>query len=332
MKRKHLVLLLVLMGAMLLLSGCGVTAQGVDVVTTPPEGLWQTLVVWPLAKALVWLNDLLAGINIPYSWGFAIILFTIIIKLVTFPLTMTQIRGMEAQKALQPRLQELQKKYGKDREKLAAEQMKLYQEAGVNPLSGCLPLLVQMPVLFGLYSALVALGPRLSNAHFFWIPDLGFPQYTAGMSWIPELFNSGEYGTLAAYLVLPVLLMASQVVVQKYMTPTTPTTGSDGQAGMMKQMTTIMTLMFGFFTLQVPAGLTLYWVTSNFLQMGQQYLVTRITGTGSSDPATGIKASEPITSKPATSANGAKGESEEASAKEVSQTRSKRSRRQRKRK
>jgi YidC/Oxa1 family membrane protein insertase len=229
-----------------------------------------------LAKALIWIDNLLQGWNFPYHWGFAIILFTLIVKVITFPLTLSQIRGMQAQKELQPKIQELQKKYGKDREKLSQEQMKLYQEAGVNPLSGCLPLLIQMPILFGLYAALVVIGPSLANAAFFWIPDLGFPQYTQGMSWITEAFSAGDYGTLIAYLILPILLMVSQFIMQKWMTPATPTDADSNNptAGMMKQMSLMMTLMFGFFTLQVPAGLTLYWVTSNLLQMLQQWIVT----------------------------------------------------------
>lgn len=276
MRRKQSLTLLVLLLAAFLLSGCGVSYEGVDVTTTPPDGLWQTLVVWPLARSLIWIDSTLQSMNIPYHWGFAIILFTLLVKLITFPLTLSQIRGMQAQKELQPKIQELQKKYGKDRERLSQEQMKLYQEAGVNPLSGCLPLLIQMPILFGLYAALVVLGPNLANAGFFWIPDLGFPQYTQGLSWITQAFNAGNYGTLAAYLVLPILLMVSQFIMQKWMTPATATDAdsSNPTAGMMKQMSLMMTLMFGFFTLQVPAGLTLYWVTSNLLQMLQQWIVT----------------------------------------------------------
>jgi YidC/Oxa1 family membrane protein insertase len=280
-KRKHLILLLVLVTAVLLLSGCGVPREGVDVTTTDPSGPWQTFAVWPLAKGLVWLNNALAAANVTYSWGFAIILFTVAIKVITFPLTVTQIKGMQAQKDLQPRIKELQKKYGKDKEKISQEQMKLYKEAGVNPLSGCLPMIVQMPVLFGLYSALISLGNALESAEFFWIPNLGFPRYTDGMGWITELFSGGEYGRLAAYLVLPVLLMVSQFFMQKMTTASTPTTGEGGAAGMMGQMSSIMTLMFGFFTLQVPAGLTLYWVTSNLLQMGQTVAVNNMQSSGS---------------------------------------------------
>ena len=276
-RNKKLWLLFVLAMAVLVLSGCGVNNEGVDISTTPPDGFWQTLVVWPLGKALVWLNDLLESGGIPYHWGWAIILFTVVVKVVTFPLTLSQMRGMQAQKELQPKIQELQKKYGKDREKISQEQMKLYKEAGVNPLSGCLPLIIQMPVLFGLYAALVAIGPNLAKASFFWIPNLGFPTYSQGMGWIMDAFNNGEWYTLVAYLVLPVLLMVSQFVMQKWMTPMPTTSDSDSSnpmGGMSKQLTYMMTFMFGFFTLQVPAGLTLYWVTSNGLQMLQQWAIT----------------------------------------------------------
>ncbi len=274
MKRNRLIILLLLAVLLFLLSGCGVDHAGVDVVNTAPDGFWQMLVVWPLAKALIYLDGLMRDANIPYHWGFAIVAFTVIIRLLMFPLTLSQIRGMQAQKEIQPKIQELQKKYGKDREKITQEQMKLYQEAGVNPLSGCLPLVIQMPILFGLYSALVAIGQSLEGASFFWIPDLSFPKYTQGMGWLSEAFQAGDYVLLVSYLILPVLLIISQFFMQRWMTPAAPTTGNDSQAGMMKQMTYVMTFMFGFFTLQVPAGLTLYWVTSNLLQMGQQWLTT----------------------------------------------------------
>ena len=311
MKRKQWLLLLVLIVAVLLLSGCGVSRQGVDVVNTAPQGLWQTFVVWPLAKALIWLDGVLQRIGMPYHWGFAIIVFTLIIKLITFPLTLTQIRGMQAQKELQPKIQELQKKYGKDREKLSRAQMELYQEAGVNPLSGCLPLVIQMPILFGLYSALVAIGPSLTDASFFWIPNLGFPQYTQGLSWISQLWQAGTsvppelaqldrsgYSLLVAYLILPVLLVVTQFVMQKWMTPATP--GDGAQAGMTKQIGLMMTFMFGFFTLQVPAGLTLYWVTSNLLQMLQQWAVTTDRFSLSKNGSTSAR----LETKAATTANG----------------------------
>jgi YidC/Oxa1 family membrane protein insertase len=289
-KRNKWLLFLALALAVLVLAGCGVSYSGADVVNDPPQGLWQTLVVWPLARALIWLDTMLREANVFYHWGFAIILFTFIVKIVTFPLTIQQMRGMQAQKNLQPKIQELQKKYGKDREKLSQEQMKLYQEAGVNPLSGCLPLLVQMPILFGLYAALVAIGPNLDNAAFFWIPDLGFPTYNGGTSWITDYFSQGQYGLLIAYLILPILLMVTQFIMQKWMTPPTPDGGDNPTAGMTKQISLMMTFMFGFFTLTVPAGLTLYWVTSNLLQMLQQWVIT--------NERFGLVKSTPAPSKP----------------------------------
>ena len=273
--KSRVILILLLILAALLLSGCGVSMEGTDVTTTPPAGLWQSLVVWPLAKTLIWLNGVLENSNFPYSWGFTIILFTFLIKVVTFPLTYTQLKGMQAQRAIQPRMQEIQKKYANDKNRLAQEQMKLYNEAGVNPLSGCLPLVIQMPILFGLYAALVAIGPNLKGARFFWIPDLSFPSNTQGMSWITQNFSAGNYLFLVAYLILPVLLMVTQFAMQKWMTPTP--VGNDAQGKTTQQITLMMTFMFGFFTLQVPAGLTLYWVTSNILQMGQQWYMMRNT-------------------------------------------------------
>ena len=188
---------------------------------------------------------------------------------------------MQAQKELQPKIQELQKKYGKDREKLSQAQMKLYQEAGVNPLSGCLPLIVQMPIPIWPHTQHWShLDLRSPMPIFIGFPDLGFPEYTYGLAWISDAWNAGEYQILAAYLVLPVLLMASQFIMQKWMTPTTPPTSGSGDgplggmAGMTKQLSLMMTFMFGFFTLQVPAGLTLYWVTSNLLQLLQQWAIT----------------------------------------------------------
>lgn len=269
MKRKTWVLLLLLVVAAFVLGGCGVPLGGVDVQTVAPEGVWQTFVVWPLAKSLIWIDELLQGWGVRYHWGWAIILFTVIVKALTLPLTIQQMRGMQAQRAIQPRVQELQKKYGNDRNKLAEEQMKLYKEAGVSPLGGCLPLLIQMPILFGLYAALVTIGPYLQDAQFFWIPDLGFPTARHGMGWVMEYFRAGNYLLLISYLILPILLMVTQFVMQKYMSPTPM--GTDPSMKTTQQITLVMTFMFGFFTLQVPAGLTLYWVTSNLLQMGQQW-------------------------------------------------------------
>jgi YidC/Oxa1 family membrane protein insertase len=231
--------------------------------------MWQSFVDL-IAQALTLNNDLLRGIGIPYSFGFAIIVFTMIIKLLTLPLTFKQLQASKKMQELQPEIQKLQKKYKDDREKLSKAQMDLYKEAGVNPLGGCLPTLIQMPVWFALYQALFKLAQSGTlNEGFFWIPSLSEPR---NMSWIWPLPHTTEGWLYAgALLVLPILTVVTQIITQKMMTPTS----TDSQQQIMGQMMTFMPIMFGFFALQVPQGLVLYWVTSNGFTMLQQYFMNR---------------------------------------------------------
>lgn len=237
--------------------------------------MWDTLVVTPLTQGLIFLNDLIEGMGAPYSWGFAIILFTLIVKIVTLPLNLQQARSTRATQELQPKLQELQKKYAKDKEKLAQAQMELYREHGVNPLGGCLPMLIQLPILFGLYQALYRLAStgEIVGQRFLWIPDLAFPTREVGLNWLwpskPEFIG---FAAAALYLILPVLTVITQIAMQRM--TTSPTASQDPQQAAMQQTMLIMPFMFGFITLQVPAGLTLYWVTSNLFSMIQQYFIT----------------------------------------------------------
>jgi len=247
---------------------------GATVLTDAPErGIWGKFVNM-LAVILVSLDRRLESVGIPYSFGFAIILFTVIVRVATFPLNMQQIRSSKAMQELQPKMKEMQEKYKGDREKLAQEQMKLYKEHGVNPLGGCLPMLVQMPIWFALYRSLLQLSREgLLNDGFFWIPSLAGPvsDYNQGLSsWLfPFVDGAPPIGWSAAiaYLILPILLVVSQLYMQQMMTPTT----DDPQQASMQSIMKIMPLMFGYFALIVPSGLTLYWFTSNILAMGQQY-------------------------------------------------------------
>ena len=260
------------------LSGCAVQQGPVDF--NAPPNLWDQIVVYPLAKVLMYLNGVLASIGVRYSYGWAIIILTIVIKLVTLPLTLKQLQSTKATQALQPKLKELQEKYGKDRQKLSEEQMKLYKEAGVNPMGGCLPLLIQLPILWGLYQSLYVLarlpeGVGLRGASFFWIPDLAFPNQVTGTKWISASFQAKDWATLFAYMSLPVIMLVTQLLLQKMsQPPKDPKGGSDSQAQMMGQMMMFMPIMFGYITLGLPSGLTLYWTTSNILSLVQQYFVT----------------------------------------------------------
>lgn len=181
--------------------------------------------------------------------GMAIIVLTVVIRLLLFPLVQIQLRSARNMQALQPHIQEIRKKYGKDRQKVTEETMKLYKEHKVNPASGCLPLLIQMPVLFALYYALY--GPLSAD-----------PQFQGGFLWIAHL-NQPDH-------IIPFLCVITQFVQQKMMTQKS----TDPQQQMMNQMMQFMPLMVGFFAWSMPAGLPLYWTVSNVFGAVQQYFIT----------------------------------------------------------
>jgi YidC/Oxa1 family membrane protein insertase len=247
------------------------TLEASTPITTqePNLNIWNRFVNL-LALTLVWMNTLLDNIGLVYSFGFAIILFTVAVRAVTFPLNMQQIKSSKAMQELQPKLKELQEKHKNDREKLAQEQMALYKEHGVNPLGGCLPMIVQMPIWFALYQALRQLSREgLLNEGFFWIPSLAGPvsDWGGGLEWLWPLPPSIGWGPALAYLVLPILLVVSQIYMQQMMTP--PST--DPQQASVQSIMKFMPFMFGYFALVVPSGLSLYWFTSNLLAVAQQF-------------------------------------------------------------
>lgn len=204
------------------------------------------------------------------SYGLAIILFTVLVRVLTYPLTQKQLESSKAMQELQPKIQALQKKYGKDKEKLSQETMQIYKEHGVNPATGCLPMVIQMPIWIGLYRALLQMAQQGTlKEGFLWIPTLAQPN---GIGWLTSPANWSFPNTLL-YLILPIVTVVSQVIVQRMITPAVDG-GDDGQQAMMSQMMNFMPLMFGFFALEVPSGLTLYWATSNILQIVQQYFIT----------------------------------------------------------
>ena len=182
-----------------------------------------------------------------WTWALSIVSLTVVIRVALIPLFVKQIKSSRSMQLLQPKVRELQKKYGHDREKLGAETMKLYKENNANPLASCLPLLIQMPIFFALYWVLVE-SVELRQA-----PWLG---------WIQDLTARDPY------FILPVLNIAIMWATQKL----TPTPGMDPmQAKMMQWMPVVMGVMFAFF----PAGLVLYWVTNGSLGLLQQWLLIR---------------------------------------------------------
>jgi YidC/Oxa1 family membrane protein insertase len=193
------------------------------------------------------------------SYGIDIILLTVLIKLLMAPLTHKSFVSMKQMQKLQPQMERLKEKYKDDKEKLNKEIMELYRRNGVNPLGGCLPMVLQFPVFIGLYNAL-STPIELRHARFLWIKDLSRPDWES----LPFTLGSWHLG-------VPVLtiLMGASMFIQQWMTPSA---GDPNQRKMMLMMPLIFTFMFVSF----PAGLTVYWLVNNILTIGQQYWINRM--------------------------------------------------------
>jgi YidC/Oxa1 family membrane protein insertase len=209
---------------------------------------WFRVVAEPMFHLLRWLHKLVG------SWGVAIILVTLIIKLLFFKLTHSQQRSMKKMQALQPEMAALREKYKKEPQRMQREIMELYKHHKVNPMMGCLPMVVQIPVFIALYNVLLNT-IELRHAPFLYLPDLSGPD--------------ALFGHIAGFSVGPLpLVMGVSMWVQQQMTPTTmdPT-----QARMMKALPIVFTFMF----LNFPSGLVLYWTVNNILTVAQQAIVNR---------------------------------------------------------
>ena len=232
--------------------------------------LWREIIIRPMLNLLVVLYTICFN-----NMGVAIIVFTVIVRLVTLPLTVKQLRQMRAMMDLQPRMREIQERYGRDRQRVSQETMRMYREAGVSPV-GCLgPLVIQMPILFGLFRVLIqTLYSRpdhlvaLAEKFYAWIPV--FPIYTAA-----PLSASFLWMDLSepdpSNVVMPVLVFVSTWLQQKMtMTPSTDPRQSTNQM----MMLWLMPLIIAFFSFTLPSGLSLYWVASNIIGIGIQYFIT----------------------------------------------------------
>lgn len=203
-------------------------------------------------------KPLLVGLNFFYgfvgNYGLAIIILTIIIKLIFWPLSQKSYGSMEKMKKLQPMVAKLREKYGDDKQRLNQETMALYKTYKVNPMGGCLPMVVQIPVFFGLYKALLG-AVELRHAPF--IAHLPFTD----LPWLADLSAKDPY------YISPIIMGASMFLQQKM----TPSAGDPTQQKIML----IMPLVFTFMFLQFPSGLVIYWLFNNLLSIGQQLMIAR---------------------------------------------------------
>ena len=200
---------------------------------------------WFIAKPLFWLLTFIQ--QLVHNWGVAIICITLIVKAILYPLTKAQYTSMAKMRMLQPKLQEMRERFGDDRQRMSEEMMKLYRDEKVNPLGGCFPLLLQMPIFIALYWTFME-AVELRHAPFFgWIQDLSAQD---------------------PYYILPILMGASMFLLQKM----SPTPAADP---MQQKIMNFMPLMFMAFFLWFPAGLVLYWLVSNLITIIQQQLIYR---------------------------------------------------------
>ncbi len=229
---------------------------GEDVDKALHLGLFD-VIARPLLLAMKFINDY------THNYGIAIIVLTIVIKLLFWPLTHKSYASMKEMQRIQPRIKQLRERFKNDREQLNREMMLLYKTHKVNPLGGCLPMVLQIPVFFALYKALLD-SIELRHAPFiFWVKDLSAPDYLLHFPTGVSFFGIEGIGPL------PLLMGASMVIQQKM----TPTMGDPTQAKVMM----LMPIFFTFLFISFPSGLVLYWLINNVLSIVQQiYINSRV--------------------------------------------------------
>lgn len=219
----------------------------VPLIPSPPG--WQ-----PYVSLLKDILDFLA--NRFHSGGLAVIAFTLGVKTLLLPLTITSIRSSKAMQELQPKIKELQKKYGKDRARISQETMKLYQMHRVNPMAGCLPMLIQLPIFFGVYRAIRSLS----------LSDAGY--WHGGFLWLHSLAQPDPYH------ILPIMAGVFQFIQTKMMRPAGQGKVTDPQQAMMNQMMNFMPITVVLFGWRYDSGPVLYWVTQSVYSVVQQWFIT----------------------------------------------------------
>ncbi|MDX8045465.1 YidC family membrane integrase SpoIIIJ [Gracilibacillus sp. S3-1-1] len=247
--RKKLLILLSLVGVLVLLSGCTQIDQD---ITSESEGFWNSIFVYPLSWLLVHVAELF---HAEFGYGLSIVIVTLLIRLVLLPLNIKQIKSSKGMQEIQPKLQELREKYSsKDQQtqqKLQQETMELFQKHGVNPLAGCLPILVQMPILIAFYHAIMRTA-ELRSHEFLWF-TLGDPD---------------------PYYILPVLTAGFTFLQQKLMMAGNASANTNNpMMPQMKMMLYIMPVMIGVFAIFFASALALYWVVGNLFMVFQTLLV-----------------------------------------------------------
>lgn len=238
--KKRILLILGLLLVTTLLTGCMEYDQP---ITEESKGFWNEYIVYPLSLLIIKMAEWLGG-----NFGLSIIAVTLIIRFAILPLMIKQTKSSKAMQALQPEMQKLKEKYSskdqKTQQKLQQETMALFQKHGVNPLAGCFPLIVQMPILIGFYHA-ISRTREIAEHNFLWF-DLGSPD---------------------PYYILPLVAGATTFIQQKMMMA-----GQEANP-QMAMMLWLMPIMIIVFAINFPAALSLYWVVGNLFMIVQTYFI-----------------------------------------------------------
>lgn len=236
MKRKYFGLALLLLMIVLVATGCSTNTTEPD----PRNGFWDAFFVYPLYLLLDFSANFLWG-----QYGLAILVVTLLVRVAILPLTIKQYKSTRAMQVLQPELAKIKEKYKDNPQKQQQETMLLFQKHGVNPLAGCLPLLIQMPILIAFYSA-ISRSPHIKSDNFMWL-ELGHPD---------------------PFYILPVLAAITTYVQMKIMSAQTPQVNPQ-----LAMMNTIMPFFILFIAISLPSALSLYWVYGNIFSIIQTILL-----------------------------------------------------------
>lgn len=235
---------------------------------------WFFFITKPLLKALIWMAEHIGDLGVTANFGIAILVVTVIIKMAFFPLANKSYKSMSKMKALQPKMTELREKFGDDKPKMQQELMAMYKREKVNPVSGCLPMLLQIPVFFALYKVLFISIEMRQSPFYGWISDLSERDPTnvfqlfGLIPWdLPGILAAPSFIALGAW---PLLMGISMFLQQKL----NPAPADPIQA----RMFMLMPLMFMFFLANFPVGLVIYWTWNNLLSVTQQYIIMRRMG------------------------------------------------------
>lgn len=239
--------------------------------------MWDTFILNPLVNLMIWFYGIFGR-----SYVLAILFLTVLIRLVLYPLMSKQTKSAAAMQELQPKMDKLREKYKGEPEKLQEETSKLYKEAGVNPLGGCLPSLVQFPILIGLYQAItrsLATSPMqlidLSQHLYSPVPKwLSFLPDPTRLLPLDSRFAWMDLANPDPFYILPILVVITTWLYQKMMTP--PSSSNSQSAQMTSSMTMMMPLLLGWMSLTFPAGLSIYWVVGNVISFFQYLSMGRV--------------------------------------------------------